>query len=103
MTTFCICFKMLIVFFQGVMYLGLPLWFMSLLAFPSTRTISPYVGLLVLCSAFVASSFATSTVQLIVFQGVFYALGGVCTYAPTILFMDEWFIRRKGLAFGIMW
>lgn len=88
---------------QGIMYLGLPLWFMSLLALPSTRKVSPYVGLVILCSAFVASSFATSTNQLIVLQGVFYSLGGVCVYAPTILFMDEWFIRRKGLAFGIMW
>lgn len=25
------------------------------------------------------------------------------TYAPTVLYLDEWFVRRKGLAFGIMW
>lgn len=24
-------------------------------------------------------------------------------YAPTILFVDEWFVRRKGFAFGVMW
>ena len=94
---------MLTIFFQGIMYLGLPLWFMVLLALPSTRRISPYVGLVVICGAFVASSFATSTTQLIILQGMFYSLGGVCTYAPTLLFIDEWFVRRKGLAFGIMW
>ena len=22
---------------------------------------------------------------------------------PAVLFLDEWFVRRKGLAFGIMW
>jgi hypothetical protein len=34
---------------------------------------------------------------------VVYALGGGFAYTPAILFLDEWFIRRKGLAFGIMW
>ena len=85
------------------MYLGLPLWFSALLAFPVLRSVSPIVGLVVLCAALVGSSFATTTTQLLATQGVLYAIGGCTTYAPTILFLDEWFIQRKGLAFGVMW
>ena len=49
------------------------------------------------------SSFASNTTQLIATQGVLYALGGCLTYAPTVQFLEEWFVRRRGLAFGIMW
>ena len=24
-------------------------------------------------------------------------------YFPTVAFLDEWFIKRKGFAFGVMW
>jgi hypothetical protein len=41
--------------------------------------------------------------HLIVSQGVFYAIGGAMCYSPAISFMDEWFVKRKGLAFGMMW
>jgi hypothetical protein len=36
-------------------------------------------------------------------QGVLYAIGGSIAYAPCVIYMDEWFVKRKGLAFGIMW
>jgi MFS family permease len=53
--------------------------------------------------ALALSSFSKTTTELIISQGVFYGLGASVAYAPTIVFMDEWFARRKGLAFGIMW
>ena len=79
------------------MYLGLPFRFMVLLAFPSSRRILPVIGLLVLCGAILLSSFANTTTELLVSQGVLYAVGGCTTYAPTILFLDEWFVQKKGL------
>lgn len=36
-------------------------------------------------------------------QGVGYAVGAGLAYAPTILFLDEWFVVRKGFAYGVMW
>ncbi|KAF2262877.1 MFS general substrate transporter [Lojkania enalia] len=48
-------------------------------------------------------SLAHNVTHLIVTQGVFYAIGGGLVYSPVIQFMDEWFVRRKGLAFGVMW
>ena len=56
-----------------------------------------------MCIALAAASFANTVTQLILTYGVLYGLGGSICYAPTISFVDEWFIRRKGLAFGIMW
>ena len=40
---------------------------------------------------------------MIVTQGVLYALGGTLLYTPTVTFLDEWFVKRKGFAYGIMW
>lgn len=56
-----------------------------------------------MCIALAAASFATNVTHLIITHGVLYAIGGGICYSPTILFVDEWFIQRKGLAFGIMW
>ena len=53
--------------------------------------------------ALVISSFASRVWHLIATQGVLYAIGGTLLYTPTILFLDEWFIQKKGLAFGVMW
>lgn len=32
-----------------------------------------------------------------------YGIGGMLFYTPTVVFLEEWFVRRKGLAFGVMW
>ncbi|KJZ70388.1 hypothetical protein HIM_10232 [Hirsutella minnesotensis 3608] len=49
-----------------------------------------------------ASSFSHRPAHLVDTQGVFYAIGGSTSYCPCILYMDEWFVKRKGLAYGIM-
>ena len=85
------------------MYLGQPLIFALLYSWPNFRRVSTAVGLGVMCVALAASSFATTTTHLIFTQGVLYAIGGSVAYAPTILFVDEWFVRKKGFAFGVMW
>ena len=41
--------------------------------------------------------------HLILSQGIGFGIGGCFAYTPTILFMSEWFEKRKGLAFGIVW
>jgi MFS family permease len=87
----------------GIMYLSSPLAFSALRKWPSIRRTSVIAGLLLMCISLAASSFATSVTQLVLSQGVGYAVGGIMAYSPTILFVNEWFIKRKGLAFGIMW
>lgn len=85
------------------MYLGLPVCFVALLAYPSLCRPAQACGLLILCAALLGSSFARSTTELVVAQGVFYAIGGVTAYSPTVLFLEEWFVQRKGFAYGVVW
>ncbi|KAK1756112.1 major facilitator superfamily domain-containing protein [Echria macrotheca] len=56
-----------------------------------------------MCLALALSSLCTTVPQLIATQGVLYAIGGSITYSPCIVYLDEWFARRKGLAYGVMW
>lgn len=49
------------------------------------------------------SSLCTTVPQLIATQGVLFGIGGCFAYCPSILYIDEWFARRKGMAYGIMW
>lgn len=85
------------------MYLGSPLCFAALQIWPMMRRISSYIGLVILIISLVASSFSTTVWQLILTQGCLYGIGGILLYSPVIVFVDEWFIRRKGLAYGVMW
>jgi MFS family permease len=41
--------------------------------------------------------------MLIATQGVLYALGCGLLFSPISLYLDDWFVERKGLAYGTMW
>ncbi|CAI7654923.1 unnamed protein product [Penicillium glandicola] len=88
---------------MGIMYLDLPLVFAAYRQWPKYQRFGCGLGVLLMCAALGLSSLATNTNHLILTQGIFYALGGSIAYAPCILLMEEWFDRRKGLAFGVMW
>ncbi|KAF9695081.1 hypothetical protein EKO04_006839 [Ascochyta lentis] len=88
---------------MGLMYLSAPLVFGLLAWYPWVRRYCIMVGLFIMCLSLGLSSLSTTVPQLIASQGVFYAVGGAMCYSPTITFMDEWFVKRKGLAFGCMW
>ena len=85
------------------MYLGSPLHFMYLQRWPNHRRNSCVLGVATMTLALMASSFSKEVWHLILTQGLLYAIGGLLIYNPVLLFLDEWFVRRKGLAFGIMW
>ena len=56
-----------------------------------------------MAAGLIAASFANNVNHLILTQGMIYAIGGSIIYNPTCLFMDEWFIQRKGFAYGVLW
>ncbi|KAH9214100.1 major facilitator superfamily domain-containing protein [Leptodontidium sp. 2 PMI_412] len=87
----------------GVMYLFAPVSLYILEAWPAIRRVSSIVGLIIAAGALVASSFSTQVWHLIITQGVMYAIGGSLLYSPTMFYLDEWFVEKKGLAFGVMW
>ena len=61
------------------------------------------LGLALLILSLITASFAKRVVHLILTQGLLYGLGGALLYSPFIFYLDEWFDRRKGLAFGVLW
>lgn len=81
----------------------MPLTFLTLSRYPHLRPYCGPTGLVISVASIVLSSYATAVWQLIATQGVLNALGSGMLFAPTSLYLDEWFIQRKGLAVGIMW
>lgn len=84
-------------YFQGIMYLGCPVIFYVYGKWPWARRWSSMIGLPILATSIVAASFAETVWQLILTQGVGYAIGGALLYCPLISYMNEWFVQRKGL------
>lgn len=61
------------------------------------------VGGTTICAvSLLAASFATSVPGLIATQGVMYGLGFAMQYFPVLRMLDEWFVRRRGLAYGLL-
>jgi hypothetical protein len=85
------------------MYLAAPFLFAVFQRWPQVCRRSAPVGLVIVSVAVAISSFATSVWQLILTQGALYAIGGGFLYYPVFIFIDEWFVQRKGFAFGVMW
>lgn len=70
---------------------------------PRLSAWSPLLGIVVMCGALLAASFATTVPHLIGTQGILFSIGSSLSYCPCIAFLNEWFDRRKGMAYGIMW
>ncbi|OSS54394.1 hypothetical protein B5807_01084 [Epicoccum nigrum] len=87
----------------GIMYLISPFTFTIMTRWPRLRRWFGPLGLLLTAVGFLMSSFATNVWQLIATQGVICALGCGLLFTPTTLYLDEWFVERKGLAYGVMW
>jgi len=71
--------------------------------YPRLPNALKWFGLPLMSAGLVAASFSESVTHLIITQGVVYALGGSMVYYPTLVWLDEWFVQKKGLAYGIMW
>jgi MFS family permease len=61
------------------------------------------MGLFTASLALAISSFCTTVPQLIGTQGLLFGFGGCFAYAPCLLYIDEWFDKRKGTAYGLMY
>ena len=88
---------------QGIMYLISPFTFAILSRWPRLRRWFGPIGLILTAIGFLLSSFSNKVWQLIATQGVIAGIGSGLLFTPTTLYLDEWFIQRKGLAMGVMW
>ncbi|KAJ4266254.1 hypothetical protein NW762_004237 [Fusarium torreyae] len=87
----------------GMLYLGAPFVVIICRLYPRQARWFTYAGLFVTALAMAMSSFCTSVEQLIATQGILFGIGGCFAYCPCTLYIDEWFIQRKGFAYGIVW
>jgi MFS family permease len=87
---------------NGVLYMSLPI-IQTLLATRLSqwkRTVA-VVGLILTSSSLVLSASSTEVWHLIVTQGILCGLGCALLYSPSMLYLDEWWIRRKSYAYGV--
>ncbi|CAK7224270.1 hypothetical protein SBRCBS47491_005492 [Sporothrix bragantina] len=92
----------------GVMYLAVPVVMAILTRFPRLRPWCGPLGLVVSVASIAGSSApgaseSDSAGALIATQGVLYALGCALLFGAASLCLDDWFIERKGFAYGVMW
>ena len=60
-----------------------------------------WAGWVICTVSLVGASFAQSVPALIVSQGLFYGIGVLVLFYPALSMINEWFVERRGLAYGI--
>lgn len=86
----------------GMLYLDLPIVFAVVQAYKRYIRAACALGILIMGIALAASSFATDVTHLIITQGILYGLGGSISYSTCLILLNDWYDKRKGIAFGIM-
>lgn len=81
----------------------MPIIFTVLTRYPQLRKWSSPLGLLLTVVSIVSSAFTNDVGPLIATQGVLYAIGCALIFSPTSLYLDDWFVEKKGLAYSVMW
>jgi MFS family permease len=84
------------------MYLELPIFFALLKSYPHLRQWATPVGIILMCLSLTLASFAKTVTQLILTQGVLYALGGGFGWVTVLFYVEEWFVQKRSLAYGII-
>ncbi|KAG5925388.1 hypothetical protein E4U42_004340 [Claviceps africana] len=88
---------------MGIMYLGMPITMGVQRLHPRLTLWAPLAGIVVMSVSLVAASFSATVPHLIATQGVVFSVGSSLSYCPCVAYLDEWFDKRKGVAYGVMW
>ncbi|KAF2019457.1 MFS general substrate transporter [Aaosphaeria arxii CBS 175.79] len=87
---------------MGIIYLTAPALYVIIHRYYTYRKMISLGGFVIMLMSLLGASFAKTVSQLLVNQGLFYALGGAMLYFPVFNYVDEWFIKRRGLAYGAL-
>ncbi|KII90896.1 hypothetical protein PLICRDRAFT_39502 [Plicaturopsis crispa FD-325 SS-3] len=87
---------------SGIMYCSSPVIYPTVARWPQYRQISMWIGALCCWGSLFGASYSTKVLDLVILQGVLYAVGGSLLYAPCISYLSEWFVERRGLASGVL-
>ena len=86
----------------SILYLGSPIMSVVVECAPNVRVKLIWIGWALQIVALVAASFCNSVATLIITQGFMYSLGDLIVYMPMMSLINEWFDRKRGLAYGIV-
>ncbi|KAH8891262.1 MFS general substrate transporter [Thozetella sp. PMI_491] len=87
---------------SGISYLASPLMVPLVRRFPKYQKHMIWLGWATCIAALVGGSFVTTLPGLIITQGIMYGCGFVTFYYPLLSMVNEWWVTRRGLAFGII-
>ncbi|KIW01107.1 uncharacterized protein PV09_07395 [Verruconis gallopava] len=87
---------------SGISYIAAPIVIPFIRRYSMYRCQMIWFGWPVCLLALVAGSFARSLPTLIVTQGVMYGVGFTIFYYPIISMVNDYWITRRGLAYGIL-
>lgn len=87
---------------QGLYYLGAPFAAALTKRFPQYRKHQILLGWPLCILGLLCASFANSVPALIATQGLLYGLGFVILTYPILQMVSEWWITRRGMAFGLI-
>ncbi|KAF2243049.1 MFS general substrate transporter [Trematosphaeria pertusa] len=85
---------------MGIMYMDITIMFALLKYFPKLRAWATPIGLVIMCLALGLGSLSTNVTHLILTQGIIYAVGGGLAWTPILFYIEEWWVRRRGFAYG---
>ncbi|KAH6661947.1 major facilitator superfamily domain-containing protein [Plectosphaerella plurivora] len=86
----------------SIFFLGAPLATPLVKRFQRWQTYMIVGGWLCCVASLVGASFTSSVAGLIATQGAMYGVGFTLLYFPILRMLNEWFIERRGLAYGVM-
>ncbi|KAK5989739.1 MFS transporter asaE-like protein [Cladobotryum mycophilum] len=87
---------------QALYYLGAPFSAMLTRRFPKYQRLQIWIGCPLCILGLLAASFTSSVNGLIATQGLLYGLGFVTLSFPIVSMINEWWVARKGMAFGLI-
>lgn len=70
--------------------------------YPDYAKAALWAATVVSCVSMLVSSWATEAWHLILLQGILGGVTGAVLYAPVLLWMNQWFVERRGTASGIV-
>ncbi|KAK7438828.1 Mch2p [Colletotrichum acutatum] len=90
----------------GLLVVGLlqtlpPFLLKIITAYPHYRGYMMWSGMVLVVASSIGAAFSTTAVQVIMTQGLMYGFSSGLLFAPCLTFVDEWFLKRRGLANGI--
>ncbi|KAI9712179.1 MAG: hypothetical protein M1828_001740 [Chrysothrix sp. TS-e1954] len=87
----------------GVAYFFSPVIALIIQRWQASRKPCAFIGLVLIAVALVGASFARKVTDLIATQGVLFGLGTAFIYNPFVFYLDDWFDKRMGFAYGCLW